>query len=159
VPTWKAPSRPSDGTAILERRVLGVDFGEKRIGLALSDPTGTIATPLETVHRRAGKRMPIARLTEIAQAHDVSRVVAGLPLGLAGEETEWCATVRNAGDALAARLDVPVEYVDERLTSVQAERTLRSLGLPKHEREQKDRVDAAAAALILQSWLDGRASA
>lgn len=140
-------------------RVLGIDFGRRRIGLALSDPTATIATPLETVRRRAGKRPPLRRLEALAREHEVEHLVVGLPLGLDGEENEWCAEVRRAGDRLAERLEVPVDYVDERLTSVRAERAVRSLGLPKEEREKKERIDAAAAVLILQSWLDAREQA
>jgi putative Holliday junction resolvase len=136
-------------------RVLGIDFGERRIGLALSDPTGTIGRPLQTVLRRAGKRPPLRRLEEICREHGVERLVVGLPLDLGGNETPWCGEVRAMGDELAGRIDVPVEYVDERYTSKRAERAVRSIGLPKSRRQEKGRVDAAAAALILQSWLDG----
>ncbi|GMV08111.1 MAG: putative pre-16S rRNA nuclease [Gemmatimonadota bacterium] len=135
-------------------RALGIDFGERRIGVAMSDPTGTLASPLETVHRRAGKRPPLARLEEIARSHGVEALVVGLPLDLRGVETEWCAQVRVMGDELARRLGVPVAYVDERMTSVRAERSIRSAGLPKRKREDKARVDAGAATLILQAWLD-----
>lgn len=135
-------------------RVLGIDYGTRRIGLALSDPTGTIASPLPTLRRRTGKRAPLAGLEEIARGHEVERLVVGLPLDLEGRETEWCAEVREVGDRLASRLGLPVEYMDERLTSVRAERAVRSLGLRKNQREDKGRVDAAAAILILQAWLD-----
>jgi putative pre-16S rRNA nuclease len=135
-------------------RALGIDFGERRIGLALSDPTGTIAAPLDTLRRRAGKRAPLTRLEQVARHFEVARLVVGLPLDLRGRETEWCTEVRVFGDDLAARLGIPVTYVDERLTSQMAERAVRSIGLRKTEREQKGRVDAAAAALILQAWLD-----
>jgi putative Holliday junction resolvase len=135
-------------------RVLGIDYGTRRIGLALSDPTGTIASPLPTLRRRAGKRPPLARLEEIARGHQVARLVVGLPLDLEGRETEWCAEVREVGDRLGSRLGLPVEYMDERMTSVRAERAVRSLGLRKAQREDKARVDAAAAILILQAWLD-----
>ena len=135
-------------------RVLGIDYGTRRIGLALSDPTGTIASPLPTLKRRAGKRPPLTRLEEIAHEHEVERLVVGLPLDLEGRETEWCAEVREVGDRLASRLGLPVEYMDERMTSVRAERAVRSLGLRKSQREDKGRVDAAAAILILQAWLD-----
>ena len=135
-------------------RVLGVDFGEKRVGLAVSDPTGTIATPLETLSRRAGKRPPIAELERIAKSFEVEHVVFGLPLDLRGRENAWCGEVRDVGRRLAERLGVEVSFVDERLTSVHAERRLRSFGLRKKTRERKERVDAAAAQLILQSWLD-----
>lgn len=133
---------------------MGVDFGEKRIGLAVSDPTNTLATPLETLRRRAGKRPPIARMAEIARELDVGHVVVGLPLGLDGEENPWCLEIRAMGEKLAARLEVEVSFVDERLTSVRAERAVRGIGLSKRDRQQKGRIDAAAAQLILQSWLD-----
>jgi putative pre-16S rRNA nuclease len=135
-------------------RVLGVDYGLKRVGLAVSDPTGTVATPLDTLHRRAGKRPPLAKLESIGRDLHVEHVVVGLPLSLRGEENAWCAEVRDVGQRLAARLGVDVSFVDERLTSVRAEKTLRSMGLPKQRRERKGHVDAAAAQLILQAWLD-----
>jgi putative Holliday junction resolvase len=139
-------------------RILGIDFGERRIGLALSDPTATIAQPLPTIKRRMGKRPPIAALVEIITQHEVERVIVGLPLDLAGDETEWTRTVRAFGDKLHARAQVPVDYLDERLTSVQAERAVRSIGLKRSDREQKERVDAAAAVLLLQTFLDRRNS-
>ena len=135
-------------------RVLGVDFGKKRIGLAVSDPTNTLATPLQTLVRRVGRRPPLARIAEIGASYDVGQVVVGLPLSLDGEENDWCAEVRSVGRRLADRLDADVAFVDERMTSVRAERAVRSSGLPKGERERKDRVDTAAAQLILPSWLD-----
>lgn len=135
-------------------RILGIDFGERRVGLALSDPTATLASPLPTLKRRAGRRPPLKALEEIARRHDVRAVVLGLPLALDGSETDWTRRVRKVGDALGARLGVPVHYVDERMTSVMAERAVRSLGLRKSERERKERIDAAAAVLILQRFLD-----
>jgi putative Holliday junction resolvase len=139
-------------------RVLGIDFGERRIGLAVSDPTGTLATPLPTLKRRAGKRPPWKELMDIARTKGIGALVVGLPLNLEGEETDWCRSVREFGTTLSNRTGVPVHYVDERLTSVRAERTIRSLGLPRKKREQKDRIDAAAAVLILQHWLDSHRS-
>ncbi|MBT8398027.1 MAG: Holliday junction resolvase RuvX [Gemmatimonadetes bacterium] len=135
-------------------RVLGIDFGERRIGLALSDPTGTIAAPLPTLKRRVGKRPPLAALAAIVSENEVEALVMGLPLTLDGEDSDWTRTVREVGAALSDRTGLPLHFVDERLTSVRAERAVRSLGLPKKKREAKERVDAAAAVLILQSWLD-----
>lgn len=135
-------------------RALGIDFGEKRIGMAVSDPTNTLATPLETVSRRAGKRPPLKKMVEVAAELDVGQLVVGLPVGLDGEENAWCAEVRTMGLKLGDRLEVPVAFVDERMTSVRAERAVRSTGLSKTAREEKGRVDAAAAQLILQAWLD-----
>ena len=135
-------------------RVLGLDFGLKRVGLAVSDPTGTIATPLETIKRREGKRAPVTKLERIGRELGVEHLVVGLPLSLKGHETDWCISVRRVGEDLANRLGIPVSFVDERMTSVHAERTVRSIGLKKQDREQKERIDAAAAQLILQAWLD-----
>jgi putative Holliday junction resolvase len=133
---------------------MGVDFGEKRIGIAVSDPSNAVALPLETLVRRTGKRPPYARMTELALAHDVGQLVIGLPLGLDGNENDWCAEVRAMGGKLADRLGLPIAWIDERMTSVRAERAVRSAGLPKSRREERGRVDVAAAQLILQAWLD-----
>lgn len=138
-------------------RSLGIDFGERRVGVAVSDPTGVIAQPLPTLQRRAGKRMPLNALREIALEYSVGAIVVGLPLALSGNDTDWTRTVREAAEKLGERAGVPVHLVDERFTSVRAERAIRSLGLPKNKREEKGRIDAAAAVLILQSWLDGQA--
>ena len=137
-------------------RALGIDYGLRRIGLALSDPTGTIASPLETLVRRAGKRPPITKLETIARERDVEHLVVGLPLSLDGNETAWCGEVRSVGERLAVRLSLEVSFVDERMTSVRAERAVQASGLPKRKREDKRRIDAAAAQLILQTWLDKR---
>lgn len=136
-------------------RVLGVDYGERRIGLAVSDPTATIAQPLPTLVRRRGKRPPIAAILKILEEFAVDAIVVGLPLTPAGEESDWTREVREFGDRLAHRSGRPVDYLDERMTSARAERVVRrELGLPRRERERKERVDAAAAALILQAFLD-----
>jgi putative Holliday junction resolvase len=137
-------------------RVLGIDFGERRVGLAVSDPSATIAQPLPTLQRRAGKRPPVAAITEIIQQNDVGEIVIGLPIDLAGEETDWTRSVREFGAKLQERAGIPVAFLDERMTSVQAERAVRSIGLKRSEREQKHRVDAAAAVILLQTYLDRR---
>ena len=135
-------------------RALGVDFGTKRIGLAVSDPTNTVATPLETLVRREGRRPPYAKIVDLAVTHEVGQLVVGLPLDLSGKENEWCAEVRSMAARLGERADVPVAFVDERLTSVRAERALRAAGLTRSKHREMSRVDAAAAQLILQAWLD-----
>ena len=136
-------------------RILGIDYGERRVGLAVSDPTGMLAGPLETLHRRRGKRPPVHRVAEIARQHEAAAVVVGLPLGLDGEENEWCREVRSFGEALASRIGVPVHFEDERLTSVVAQKAIQQSGLGRVKRREKERVDRAAAVLILQRWLDG----
>lgn len=125
------------------------------MGVAVSDPTRTLATPLPTLRRREGQRPPLKALEALGRDWNVVDIVVGLPLELSGEESDWTREVRRVGEALGARLGVPVHFEDERLTSVQAERAVRSLGLPKRQREQRERVDAGAAVLILQRWLDG----
>jgi putative holliday junction resolvase len=139
-------------------RILGVDYGTRRIGCALSDPTGTIASPLATFTRRAGKRPPWAEIERVVRENEVDELVVGLPLDLAGNEGEWAAEVRDFGAQLARRTGLPVHFVDERLSSVQAERAVRASGLPRGRRQEKERVDAAAAALLLRLYLDRRAS-
>lgn len=140
-----------------ERRIpaLGLDFGRKRIGVARSDPSGTLASPHTTLVRRLNRRPPYRTLEEIADRIGARTLVMGLPLELDGSENDWCAEVREAGRKISERLDRPLVFVDERLTSVQAEEAIRSAGLRRKDREDKARVDAAAAAVILQSWLDG----
>lgn len=136
-------------------RVMGIDYGERRIGVALSDPTGTIASPLPTLKKRRGKRPPYGELEAIADRESVHALVMGLPLDADGSESEWTAEVRRVGEKMARRLDVPVHFVDERMTSARARRVVRGrLGLRKEQREEKERIDAASAVLILQSWLD-----
>jgi putative Holliday junction resolvase len=134
-------------------RVLAVDYGERRIGIALSDPTRTIASPLATLARRAGKRPPWPEIVRLVRENEVGSLVVGLPLDLRGEEGPWAAEVRAFGDELARRTGLPVHWVDERLSSVHAERAVRSLGLRRSQREEKERIDAAAAAIILETHL------
>jgi putative Holliday junction resolvase len=134
-------------------RTIAFDYGERRIGVAVSDPTRTIATPLTTLHRRAGKRPPWPEIAEIVRQQEADEAVIGLPLDLAGEEGAWAAEVRTFGDDLARRTGLPVQWMDERMSSVLAERSIRGMGLKKSDREQKERIDAGAAAVILESFL------
>lgn len=138
-------------------RIMGVDYGRRRVGVAMSDASGILATPLTTLQRRAGKRPPVTRLLELAARHGVGRAVLGLPLDPDGGESEWTAEVRTFAAQLADRGGFPVELQDERYSSAEAEARIRSAGLPRKKKEDKGRVDAAAAAIILQDWLDGQA--
>jgi putative Holliday junction resolvase len=103
-------------------RILALDFGEARCGCALSDPTGTLATPLGAVERPASRK-GLARLAALARDHEVERVVVGLPLTLAGEEGQQARATREFAARLGELVSVPVELHDERLTTRQAERT------------------------------------
>jgi putative Holliday junction resolvase len=135
-------------------RALAIDYGERRVGLALSDPSATIAQPLPTLIRRAGKRPPVSKILEIISSNDVDSIVVGLPLTLAGDDSDWTRSVRDFAATLEKRSGIKVDMLDERLTSVRAERAVRELGLKKSQREQKDRIDAAAAMILLQMYLD-----
>jgi len=134
-------------------RTIAFDYGERRIGVAVSDPTRTLATPLTTLHRRAGKRPPWPEIAELVRQQEADEAVVGLPLDLTGEEGAWAAEVRAFGDDLARRTGLPVHWMDERLSSVRAERVIRGMGLKKSAREQKERIDAGAAAVILEGFL------
>lgn len=129
---------------------LGIDPGDARIGVARSDPTGFLATPVETVRRGRGD---LRRIAEIAAEHEVVEVVLGLPRGLSGREGPAAVKVREFADRLARSVaPVPVRLVDERLTTVSAEAMLRDRGRTGTERRAV--VDQAAAVLILQHALD-----
>ena len=137
-------------------RVLALDYGTRRIGIAVSDPTGTLATPVTTLSRRIGKRPPITRILELASDHAAEAFVVGLPLDGDGSETEWSTEVRAFGRRLGMRSGMPVHFADERYSSVEAEARIRSIGLRRKAKEDKARIDAGAAAIFLQDWLDAR---
>ncbi len=137
-------------------RVLGVDPGQKRVGLAVSDDAdGRIALPLTTFDRPPDDREAAAKVRGLLGSLELCQVVVGLPLRLNGTEGEAARRARRFGEALAHALRVPVTYIDERLTSVQAERALGRAGVRGRARRRV--VDQAAATLILQTWLDRRA--
>ena len=137
-------------------RTMALDYGERRIGVAVSDPTRTIASPLETLQRRTGKRPPWAEIARIVEEQEVDEAVVGLPLDLAGDEGTWAAEVRAFGADLARRTGLPVHWVDERMSSVRAERVVRGMGLKRSQREEKGRIDSTAAAMILETFLARR---
>ncbi len=134
-------------------RYLGLDYGEKRIGVALSDPTGFLAQPLKTIHYRSQKEA-IAEIVRIVQEQEVAGVVLGLPLGMSGQDTEKTREVRQFAEKLRARLPVPLELLDERLTTRQAQQTLRQMG--KKPSKHRNIIDQMAAQYILQTFLERR---
>ncbi|MDE0806861.1 MAG: Holliday junction resolvase RuvX [Longimicrobiales bacterium] len=137
-------------------RSLGIDLGEKRIGISISDPTGLIAQPLLTLQRRIGKRFPMSSLASIIEKYEVEDIILGLPLALSGKDTAWTLTVRNFGVTLENHFKLPVHLVDERFTSSRAERIINTSTLPKKKRRDKKLIDTIAAVLILQGWLDSQ---
>ena len=132
--------------------MMGLDYGERRIGVALSDPLGLTAQPLSTLERTASLDADLAALAALAKEHAATRFVLGLPLGLDGTRGERVRVVEKFAQRLGRIAGLPVEYWDERLTSVQAERALLEADLSRKRRRQV--IDRAAAVLILQSWLD-----
>jgi putative Holliday junction resolvase len=137
----------------VRERTLGLDVGAKRIGVAISDDYGTIASPVGFVQRGARDRDEIRALLERFGA---ARIVAGLPAGLSGREGPQAADVRNYADGLAVDLGVPLDYWDERLTTAIAERSLIASGSRRDQR--RERIDAVAAAVMLQGFLDAAAT-
>jgi putative Holliday junction resolvase len=137
-----------------EGRVLAIDLGQVRLGLALSDPLGITAQPLGTVERSGSPRADLARVAALVAERHVTTVVVGLPLHLSGEEGVQAAHAREFAARLAARLarDVEVRLWDERLTTVEAERMLIAADVRRSRRKRI--VDTIAAVLILQSFLD-----
>jgi putative Holliday junction resolvase len=135
-------------------RLLGVDWGERRIGLALSDETRTLAQPLTTLTRRSGKRFPMRKFLTLLEQHAVTGVVVGLPLDQEGAEAEAAAAARALAADIAQHSGQPVELWDERLSTARALRAVRAMG--GSTRGRKDDVDALAAALLLQHYLDAK---
>jgi putative Holliday junction resolvase len=129
-----------------------VDYGERRIGLAISDPTGTIASPAGHIVRRAGKRPPIAEIIRRAEALDAKGFVVGLPLDEQGEDTPRASEVRRIAAELEKRTRLPVQLLDERFTTAAALRAVREMG--GSTRGRKGDVDALAATVLLQHALN-----
>jgi putative Holliday junction resolvase len=129
-------------------RWMAVDWGERRIGLALSDPSGTIATPAGAIVRRAGKRAPIAELVRRAEALEARAIVMGLPLDGQGEDTPRAIECRRVAAELTRRTKLPVALLDERFTTAAALRAIRDMG--GRTRGRKEDVDALAATVLLQ---------
>lgn len=135
-------------------RVLAVDWGEKRFGVAISDPLRMIAQPLTTLTRRTGKRAPVGALAELATTHEVAEIVVGLPLTGEGAEGPAALGARELGAALAARTGLPVHFLDERMTTAHALKSARRAGV--RDADSRSRIDQMAAVGILQAWLDRR---
>jgi putative holliday junction resolvase len=124
-------------------RVLALDYGSARCGCALSDPTGTLATPIDPIERPATRR-GFARLTELVRDRGVERIVVGLPLGLSGADTPQTREARAFAERLAGAVPVPVDLYDERFTTAIAARS---------SRDERTSEDSRAAAVLLDDWL------
>jgi putative Holliday junction resolvase len=135
-------------------RVLGIDLGAKRIGVAVSDRSGTIATPLTVVQRSGNVATDHRRIAELVAEEEAERVVVGMPLSLDGSIGPAARGAAAEAEVLASVVGVPVETYDERLTTVSAERSLMEARMRAEARRRV--IDKVAAAVMLQSWLDGR---
>ena len=133
-------------------RILGLDPGERRIGVALSDPTGIIAQPHDVIDRKVTD--PVKAVQELVREHEVVTVVIGLPVSLSGGEGPAAQAAREFGATMESALDVEVCYQDERFTTVTAEEALIEAGVRREKR--RDVRDKVAAAVMLQAYLDSR---
>jgi putative Holliday junction resolvase len=137
-------------------RIVGIDPGEARIGLAISDENESIAFPRETIPARGGNAEAVSRIRQALSDEEISLAVVGLPLRLDGSEGEAARRARAFGQVLGASLEVEVVFWDERLTTVAAERSLREMG--RRGSKQREVVDQSAATILLQGYLDAKKS-
>jgi putative Holliday junction resolvase len=142
----------SAGESAGPRRVLGIDVGSVRIGLAISDETLTLASPVATIPNQP--RTLWARIAREMEDRQVERIVIGLPRRLDGSEGEAAEHARAFAAELGRRTTVPIDFWDERFTTTIAERSLIQSGVRRKRRREV--IDAVAAALLLQNWLDAR---
>ena len=138
-----------------DRRVLGLDVGERRIGVAISDASGRLAAPLTTISA-APREQALAKIVSLARQEEAVAVVVGLPLTLRGEVGPQAEVVRRFAAELEAAIGLPIHLFDERLTTAAAEQQLRELGVKPEKRKQQ--IDQVAASIILQDFLDHRRS-
>jgi putative Holliday junction resolvase len=135
-------------------RALGIDPGTKRIGIAVSDRSGTIATPLKVLPRSRSRHHDLQQIADLVREEEADVVVFGLPINMDGSHGPAAQRALDEARRLATVVGVPVEMHDERRTTVSADRSMIEAGLDAPARRQ--RVDMVAAAIMLQSWLDGR---
>ena len=135
-------------------RVIGIDLGSKRIGVAVSDSGGVLASPYEVVVRSGDEQRDHRRLLEIAEEVEAERIVVGLPLSLDGSMGPTAVAYAAEAERLGATTALPVETYDERLTTVTADRSLMERNMKADARRRI--IDKVAAAVMLQAWLDGR---
>lgn len=136
-------------------RALGIDFGLKRVGLALCDPSGILVSPYRTIERTTRNAL-FDELDKIIQEEAVEAIVVGLPLALDGQDTLTTRQARNFAESLGRRTDLPIHLMDERFSSAQAEEELNAAGL--RGKKRKTALDSQAAVIILRSWLESEHS-
>ena len=136
----------------MAERLLGLDYGDKTVGVAISDALGITAQGMEIIRREKTSklRQTLARIVEIVNENAISTIVVGLPVQMDGTEGDRCEKTRAFADALTKRIDVPIVFMDERLTTVISDKTMDATGQDDH----KKYVDEIAAMLILQTYMD-----
>lgn len=135
-------------------RVIGIDLGSKRIGVAVSDFTGSVASPLTVVHRGKSKRADHDAIARIVREEEAEAIVVGLPLNMDGSRGSAAKAAVAEAEQISTVAGVPTHLHDERLTTVTAERALKEANMRAEDR--RNVVDKVAAAVLLQSWLDAR---
>ncbi len=145
--------RPSDDIP-LDGCIIGVDWGERRIGLAVSDPSQNIAQPLATISRRLGKRFPMKQLREVVEQRRPVGFVVGLPLTAEGGEGSAAEAARQIGHLIKTKTSLSVVFRDERMTTARALTTVKEMG--GRTKGRKGEIDQLAATLLLQAFLDSR---
>lgn len=145
---------PDDAAVPPAGRILAVDPGEKRIGIAISDPSQTVAQPLTTLTRRAGKRFPLRDFILLVEEHTPVGVVMGLPLAPDGSQTPGTVAVQDVGALIHGKIEIPVVYRDERMSTARVHKAIREMGGGTRGRKQD--IDQLAATVLLQTYLDSR---
>lgn len=146
---WKLSELPG--------RIIALDYGRRRVGVAITDPSRTIATPLGVARFARGREEEIPeRLLEWIREFRPTEILIGIPLHMDGTESEMAEEARALAGRLAATTGLPVVERDERLTTVDARRAMREMGMPRRKRREKGRDDMVAAALLLRGHLDAK---
>lgn len=138
----------------MKKRILALDFGSKTVGVAITDPLLITAQELETIVREkpSALRATLRRIVEIVEQYDVGQIVLGLPLNMNDEEGERVEATKDFAEQLRKRISVPIDFIDERLTTIEADEILAEQGVPKSERKKV--IDQVAAAIMLREYLD-----
>lgn len=138
----------------MKKRILALDFGSKTVGVAITDPLLITAQELETIVREkpSALRATLRRIVEIVEQYDVGQIVLGLPLNMNDEEGERVEATKDFAEQLRKRIGVPIDFIDERLTTIEADEILAEQGVPKSERKKV--IDQVAAAIMLREYLD-----
>jgi putative Holliday junction resolvase len=154
IPSGSDPALQRAGERASGARVIALDLGDRRIGVAVSDPTGTLASPHGVIERARDRATDHAAVAALVSELEAQRVVVGLPLSLSGATGPAAEAALAEAAQLASVLGVPVETFDERLTTVAAARSMRAGGTKA--RKQRKRIDEMAASVMLQNWLEQR---